>query len=133
MALIPEIIRFKNYDTFKANGIEDKTNELFFEFKNIPEYYSNTINKLEVKYDEKYGNNLVIICPGNNIYPLDYNGHYCQMFQAINEEDKNNINTNTPKKTFLYKYQNQNPNPNSSYGNYIIYVEEFKIDNLKKD
>ena len=133
MAIIPEIIRFKNYIQFKANSIEDKTNELFFEFKNIPEYYSHTINKLDVKYDEKYGNNLVIICPGNNTYTLDYNGHYCQMFQAINEEDKNNINTNTPKKTFLYKYQNQNPNPNSSYGNYIIYVEEFKIDNLKND
>ena len=121
---IPQLIRFKNFNKFNANGIDDESNDLIFEFKNIPEFYDNTTL---IKYDDTLGNNLAILCPGNNSYTLNNGNYYCNLFLNIDNADKTNINNNVTKKSFIYKYTNP---IKPEYGQYLIYISEFIITDL---
>jgi len=119
---ITKLIRFKNYIPFTANDVKDEVNDLIFEFKNIPEFYTDT-----AKYDDTLGNNLAILCPGNYTYTLNNGNYFCNLFLNIDDADKTNINNNADKKSFIYKYTNP---IKPKYGQYLIYISEFIITDL---
>jgi hypothetical protein len=124
MTSYPKIIRLPITEKFKDNDVSDISSKLFIkDITTINEHY------IEKKLDPKYGNDLLIINPGDDSYILNDANYYAKQFNnTIDEVDKGIINANTTAKLFIYKYTK----PNIDLGQYMLYISSPKITDLSE-
>jgi hypothetical protein len=131
MADNPALIRFHDYNDFTFNKVKDESNKLFFEFKDIPEYFrQKRINQESKKfeayrkkitllnYDNKFANNLLIVCPGNDEYKINDSNYYLKQLTSIIDNDDKLLIDKKIKSPYIYKYTKPKP----ELGNYLLYV-----------